>query len=67
MDYLAIPAAGLGFFVSAWITVIFWGIVSKDFSAIDTISYPTAMLITIGLWLVLSPLIAASVRKTKGH
>ncbi len=67
MGYFAIPAAGLGFFFSAFLTMIFWGIISEKFPAIDTISYPTAMLITIALWLVIAPLIAASVRKTKGR
>jgi hypothetical protein len=66
MGYFAIPAAGLGFFFSAWLLMMFWGIVAPDLN-VPTVSYPTAMLITIGFWLVISPLIAASVRKTKGH
>lgn len=66
MGYFAIPAAGLGFFFSAWLLMMFWGIVSPDLG-ITTISYPTSMLVTIALWLVVSPLVAASVRKTKGR
>ena len=66
MGYFAIPAAGLGFFFSAWLLMMFWGVVAPDLG-VPTVSYPMAMLITIGLWLVISPLIGASVRKTKGH
>ncbi len=66
MGFFAIPAAGLGFFFSAWLLMIFWGIVAPDLN-VPTVSYPMAMLITIALWLVISPLIAASVRKTKGR
>ena len=65
MGFFAIPAAGLGFFFSAWLTMIFWGIGAQDFPAIDTIGYPKAMLVTIGLWLVVAPLAAASGRKKK--
>jgi hypothetical protein len=66
MGFFAIPAAGLGFFFSAWLTMIFWGIVAPDIG-VEKIGYTTAMLVTIALWLVVAPLIAASVRKTKGH
>ena len=62
--FFAIPAAGVGFFFSAWLTMIFWGIVAPDFD-IRTISYPTAMLVTIALWLVVAPLAAAAGRKRK--
>ena len=66
MGYFAIPAAGLGFFFSAWLTMIFWGIVAPGLNVV-TIGYPTAMLVTIGVWLVIAPLVGASVRRTKGH
>lgn len=66
MGYLAIPAAGAGFFFSAWLAMMFWGIVAPKLD-VETIGYVTAMLVTIGLWLVLAPLIAASVRRTKGR
>ena len=62
MGFTAIPAAGFGFFFSAFLTMIFWGIVAPDLG-IDTIGYPKAMLVTIGLWLVLAPLIAAGARR----
>ncbi|MCJ7522956.1 MAG: hypothetical protein MUP21_12190 [Dehalococcoidia bacterium] len=64
MGFFAIPAAGVGFFFSAWLTMIFWGIVAPDFD-IRTISYPTAMLMTIGLWLIVAPLAAAAGKKGK--
>jgi hypothetical protein len=57
MGRLAIPGVGL-FFFSAWLTMIFWGMVSPELR-ISTISYPTAMLVTIGLWLVMAPLALA--------
>jgi hypothetical protein len=66
MGFFAIPAAGLGFFFSSWLTMIFWGILAPEVG-VGTISYTTAMVVTIALWLVLAPLVAASVRKTKGH
>ncbi len=63
MGFFAIPTAGVGFFFSAWLAMIFWGIAAPGLG-IPTIGYPTAMLITIGLWLVVAPLIAAG-RKRK--
>ncbi len=42
MGFFAIPAAGLGFFFSAWLTMIFWGIVAPDIG-VAKISYTTAM------------------------
>jgi len=66
MGYLAIPAAGLGFFFSAWLTMMFCGIIATDLG-IEPIGYIESMLVTIALWLVVAPLIAASIRKTKGH
>ena len=66
MGCSAIPAAGAFFFFSAWLTMIFWGIVAADLDA-KTIGYPMAMVITIGLWLVVAPLIAAAVRRGKGR
>ena len=57
--WFLIPAAGAGFFFSSWITMIFWGMVAPELG-LDTIGYPRAMLITIGLWLVMAPLIGAA-------
>ena len=43
-----IPATGATFFFSAWIAMVFWGMVAPDVG-LRTISYATAMLVTIGL------------------
>jgi hypothetical protein len=51
-----IPTAGATFFFSAWIVMVFWGMVAPDVG-LRTISYATAMLVTIGLWLAVAPLI----------
>ena len=64
MGFFAIPTACAGFFLSAWITMIFWGIIAPDFN-VNTIGYPMAMLITIGVWLVVAPLAAAIAKKGK--
>ena len=60
-SYFAIPGAGLAFFFSAWLLMIFWGIISPWFG-IDTISYINAMLVTLVIWLVVAPLAAAAAR-----
>jgi hypothetical protein len=62
MVYFSIPAATGGFFFSAFLLMIFWGIIAPDFG-IDTIGYKIAMLMTIALWLVVAPLAAAVARK----
>jgi hypothetical protein len=64
MGFFAIPTAGLGFFFCAWLTMIFWGVIAPDFD-VRTIGYPTAMLMTIALWLVVAPLATAASRRRK--
>lgn len=49
---LLIPA----FFFSAWLLMVFWGMISPDVG-VATVGYPKAMLATIGLWLVVFPLV----------
>jgi hypothetical protein len=66
MGFSAIPAAGMLFFFSAWLTMVFWGIVAPKLG-VPTISYTTAMLVTIALWLVLAPLAAAAARMGGGR
>jgi hypothetical protein len=44
--------------------MIFWGIVAPKLDII-TISYPMAMLITIAVWLIISPLVAAISKRQK--
>ena len=65
MGYSAIPAAGGGFFLSSFFTMIFWGIVAP-WVGVDTISYSEAMVVTIALWLVMAPVVAAISKRRKG-
>ena len=58
MGFFAIPAAGVGFFFCAFLTMIFWGMIAPEFGVV-TIGYPKAMLFTIALWLIVAPLAAA--------
>jgi len=64
MGFFAIPTAVAGFFLSSFITMIFWGIIAPDFN-VKTIGYTMAMLITIGIWLIIAPLAAAIAKKGK--
>ena len=59
MGYFAILGAVPGFFVSSFILMLLWGVISPEFG-IETIGYPMAMLITITLWLTVAPLAAAA-------
>ena len=56
--FVKLVAAGPMFFVSAWLLMIFAGIVSTDVG-IMPFGYITSMLVTIGLWLTLAPAIGA--------
>jgi hypothetical protein len=51
-------AAGPLFFVSAWILMIFAGIVATDVG-IRPFGYVTSMVVTIALWLTSAPAIGA--------
>jgi hypothetical protein len=55
MGFFKIFAAIPGFFLSAFILMVLWGVIAPDFSII-TISYVKAMLITLTIWLVVAPL-----------
>ncbi|MFH1560940.1 MAG: hypothetical protein ABID84_06020 [Chloroflexota bacterium] len=59
---LAIPSAGLSFFFSSWIVMIFWGIIADDVG-VETIGYKGAMVVTLALWMAMAPLIAAMGRR----
>lgn len=56
--FFKLIAAGPMFFVSAWLLMVFAGIVGSDVG-IRPFGYVTAMVVTIGLWLVLAPAIGA--------
>jgi hypothetical protein len=60
-DYFKIVAAGPAFFVSAWLLMIFAGIAGADVG-IRPFGYPTAMVVTIALWLTVAPAIGAIAR-----
>jgi len=62
--FFAIPTAGGGFFFSAWLTMVFWGIIAPDLG-LTTICYLKAMLVTIALWLAVAPLAGAVAGKRK--
>jgi hypothetical protein len=63
--FFRLIAAGPAFFFSAWLLMIFAGIVSADVG-IRPFGYDTSMVVTIALWLTLAPAIAA-VAQTKGR
>ena len=57
-SYFGLLAAGPAFFVSAWLLMIFAGIVASDVG-IKPFGYTTSMVVTIGLWLVIAPAVGA--------
>ncbi|MDD5499009.1 MAG: hypothetical protein PHI10_05955 [Dehalococcoidales bacterium] len=59
--YFSILAAIPGFFLSSWFLMLLWGVFAPDLGW-PTISYVTAMLINITLWLAVAPLAAAGKR-----
>ena len=59
--FFRLLAAGPLFFVSAWILMIFAGIVDTDVG-IRPFGYLTSMVVTIALWLTLAPAIGAVAR-----
>ena len=63
-DFFKIVAAGPAFFVSAWVLMIFAGIVGAD-AGIRPFGYLTSMVVTIALWLTLAPAIGAIARTGK--
>ena len=62
MGYFAILSAIPGFFLSAFITMLLWGVIAPKLG-IARIDYPMAMLVTITLWLAVAPLVAAAGRR----
>jgi hypothetical protein len=57
-SFFRLPAAGAFFFVSAWLLMIFAGIVASDVG-IKPFGYTTSMVATIGLWLAVAPAASA--------
>jgi len=63
-SFVRLISAGPLFFVSAWILMIFAGIISTDVG-IRPFGYVTSLVVTIGLWLTLAPAIGAVAGGTK--
>ncbi len=63
--FLAIPAAGGSLFVSSGILMLFGGIVAEDLGTDRKLSYVESMVATIGLWLVIAPLVGAISRQSR--
>ncbi|HEY6625292.1 MAG TPA: hypothetical protein VIX85_15745 [Acidimicrobiales bacterium] len=62
-DFFKVVSAGPLFFVSSWLLMIFAGIVYQDVG-IRPFGYLTSMVVTIGLWLVMAPVIGAVSRSS---
>jgi hypothetical protein len=60
-SFVRLVSAGPLFFVSAWLLMVFAGIVHGDVG-IAAFGYVTAMVATIGLWLTVAPAVAAVAR-----
>ena len=60
--YFAILAAVPGFFLSSFFVMLFSRVLGPIFG-FDPIGYPTAMLVTIALWIAVAPLVTARRRK----
>jgi len=60
-SFFRLMAAGPLFFVSAWLLMIFGGILAPDLGT-RPFGYLSAMVATIGVWLVVAPAIGAIAR-----
>jgi positive regulator of sigma E activity len=63
--YFSVLAAIPGFFLSSLILMALWGTIAPKIGVEDTISYATAMLVTITLWLAVAPLAAVGRKRKK--
>jgi hypothetical protein len=63
-NFAKLFSAGPLFFVSAWVLMVFAGIVQQD-AGIRPFGYVTSMVVTIGLWLTVTPAIGAVARASK--
>lgn len=63
-SFFGLVAAGPAFFLSAWLLMIFAGIVGAD-TGVRPFGYGTSMVVTIGLWLTLAPAIGAIARAAR--
>ena len=65
-DIFKLTAAGPMFFVSAWVLMLFAGLLARDVG-IRPFGYVTSMVATIGLWLAMAPAMGAVTRLTKSR
>jgi hypothetical protein len=63
-DIPKLMAAGPAFFFSAWVLMLFAGAEAGNVG-IRPFGYLTALVLTIGLWLVLAPAVGAVARLTR--
>ena len=61
-SFFRLIAAGPAFFVSAWLLMVFAGIVGTDIG-MRPFGYVTSMVVTIALWLTVAPAIGAVGRR----
>ena len=57
-NFFKLLSAGPAFFLSAWLLMVFGGIVGEQVGT-RPFGYPTAMVATIGLWLAIVPAASA--------
>jgi hypothetical protein len=57
-SFFKLPAAGIMFFFSAWLLMVFAGVIDEDIG-IKPFGYVTSMVFTIALWLVVAPAVGA--------
>ena len=65
MGFLTVLAAIPGYFISSLMLMFLWRVIAPRLGLTDVINYPTAMLITITIWLTVAPLAAAAARRKK--
>jgi len=63
--YFAILAAIPGFFLSSFFVMLFSRALGPRFG-VDPFDYPTAMLVTIALWIAVAPLATATRKSRRG-
>ena len=65
-SYFMVLAAVPGFFISSLILMALWGAIAPKIGLeVETISYATAMLVTITAWLTVAPLVAVGRKRRK--
>ena len=65
-SYFMVLAAVPGFFISSLILMALWGAIAPKVGlGVESISYATAMLVTITAWLTVAPLVAVGRKRRK--